>query len=191
MPVVRFGSHHKKREGEETMKAELMEDDDFGLAAVLQLCVGARVILTRNMWIGAGLVNGSMGTVVNFVWEPGGDPASSDPRLRAPLCIIVEFDDVQLDETAVDGDGKPYVVNRRRYFEDVDGEDRSRWVPIFHAEGESKTDKNVSWMQLPLVLAWALTHWKAQGMTLRRVRICMRRAVAGVPLASATSRRRA
>ena len=106
VPVVRFGSHHKKREGEETMKAELMEDDDFGLAAVLQLCLGARVILTRNMWIGAGLVNGSMGTVVNFVWEPGGDPSSSDPRLRAPFCIIVEFDDVQLDETAADGDGK-------------------------------------------------------------------------------------
>ena len=179
VPVVRFGSHHKKREGEETMKAELMEDDDFGLAAVLQLCVGARVILTRNMWIGAGLVNGSMGTVVNFVWEPGGDPASSDPRLRAPFCIIVEFDDVQLDETAVDGDGKPYVVKRRRYFEDVDGEDRSRWVPIFHAEGESKTDKNVSRMQFPLVLAWALTHWKAQGMSLRRARVSLGATVAG------------
>ena len=70
VPIVRFGSHHKKREGEETMKAELMEDDDFGLAAELQMCVGARVILTRNMWIGAGLVNGSMGTVRHFVWEP-------------------------------------------------------------------------------------------------------------------------
>ena len=116
VPIVRFGSHHKEREGEETMKAELMEDDDFGLAAELQMCVGAQIILRRNMWIGAGLVNGSMGTVRHFVWEPGGDPTSLDPRWRAPYCIIVEFDDVQLNEMAVDGDGKPYVVNRRRFF---------------------------------------------------------------------------
>ena len=37
VPVLRFGSYHNKREGEECMKPELMEDDDFGLAAVLQL----------------------------------------------------------------------------------------------------------------------------------------------------------
>ena len=86
---------------------------------------------------------------------------------------------IKLDETAVDDDGKTYVVTRRRFFEDVDGEDRSRWVPIFHAEGESKVDKNVSRVQFPLVLAWALTHWKAQGMSLRRARVSMGSTVAG------------
>ena len=33
VPVVRFGSYHSKRQGEEGMRAELMADDDFGLAA--------------------------------------------------------------------------------------------------------------------------------------------------------------
>ena len=70
-------------------------------------------------------------------------------------------------------------VTRRRFFEDVDGEDRSRWVPIFHAEGESKVDKNVTRLQFPLVLAWALTHWKAQGMSLKRARVSMGSTVAG------------
>ena len=50
---------------------------------------------------------------------------------------------------------------------------------IFHENIFSNTEDKVTRKQFPLILAWALTHWKAQGMTLRRVRICMRRAVAG------------
>ena len=63
---------------------ELIDDDDFGLASELQLCREARVLLTRNLWVEAGLVNGSMGTVKGFVWPQGGNPTSSDPKKRAP-----------------------------------------------------------------------------------------------------------
>ena len=35
--------------------------------------------------------------------------------------------------------------------------------------------------QYPLTLAWALTHWKAQGMTLDRVRVHLSDRTAGVP----------
>ena len=119
VPVARFQSHHRKREDEESTRAELMDDDDFGLAAVLQLCEGARVLLTRNLWVEAGLVNGSMGTVKGFVWEQGGDPNSTDSRKRAPICVIVEFDDIQLDEVVKDGGGHRRVVQRRRFFEDA------------------------------------------------------------------------
>ena len=180
VPVVRFGSYHSKREGEESLRAELMADDDFGLAANLQLCEEARVLLTRNLWIEAGLVNGSTGTVKGFVWPPGGDPNSSDPRLRAPYCVIVEFDDVRLDETVVDDDGVKRTVTRRRFFEDENGQDRSRWVPIFRVDAEHKTDKDVKRSQFPLTLAWALTHWKAQGMTLKRARVSLGATVAGM-----------
>ena len=31
-----------------------------------------------------------------------------------------------------------------------------------------------------MTLAWALTHWKAQGMTLHRVRLCMRNTAAAI-----------
>ena len=102
--------------------------------------------------------------------------------------MIVEFDDVRLDELAESPDGTSRVVKRRRFFEDVveelaDGStrviDRSRWVPIFRVEAESKTDKDVRRQQFPLTLAWALTHWKAQGMTLRRVRVSLGATVAG------------
>ena len=49
VPVARIGAYHKKEGGNEALKAELLEDDDFGLAASLELCVGARVLLTRNL----------------------------------------------------------------------------------------------------------------------------------------------
>ena len=102
--------------------------------------------------------------------------------------MIVEFDDVRLDELAECADGSSRVVQRRRFFDDIvevlpDGSrrvvDRSRWVPIFRVEAECKSDKDVRRQQFPLTLAWALTHWKAQGMTLRRVRVSLGAAVAG------------
>ena len=86
VPVVRFSSHHKKRADEEMLRADLMEDDDFGLASELQLCEEARVLLTRNLWPEAGLVNGAMGNVKGFVWPQGGDPTAKGSRQRAYLC---------------------------------------------------------------------------------------------------------
>jgi hypothetical protein len=113
VPVARFGAHHKKRGGEEAMRAELMPDDDFGLSSELLLCVGARVLLTRNLWTEAGLVNGAQGVVKGFVWPEGGDPASDTPSMRAPICVIVEFEDVSLDELRTSAEGEQTVYDRR------------------------------------------------------------------------------
>ena len=41
-------------------------------------------------------MNGALGWFRGFMWPTGGDPPSEDPRLRAPLCVFVEFDDVRL-----------------------------------------------------------------------------------------------
>ena len=68
-------------------------------------------------------------------------------------------------------------------------EDRRRWVPIFSVEHGSNVDKSLRREQFPLVLAWALTHWKCQGMTLRRSRVRIGRrgaATAGVPFTTIT-----
>ena len=55
------------------------------------------------------------------------------------------------------------------------------WVPIFRQAVSSTIEEHVVREQFPLTLAWALTHWKAQGMTLDRVRVQLSERTAGVP----------
>jgi hypothetical protein len=197
VPVLRLRGHHDKPKGEKDMHAELLDGDEFrGLAGELFLCKGARVLLPHNLWVEAGLMNGALGYVQGFVWPQGGDPESKESKKRSPLCVIVEFDDVNLGEMdAVDERGDAVFVDRdggrvfdgtgtrkkvpRNFFPGLDlgvdekGKPRAeKCVPIFRASVASG-EQHVVRHQFPLTLAWALTHWKAQGMTLRRARVLL------------------
>ncbi len=63
-----------------------------GLDNVVHLCVGASVMLTQNLWTDKGLVNGSVGTVVDFIADASGDHkvdvvVVDIPKYRGPpLC---------------------------------------------------------------------------------------------------------
>ena len=81
-----------------------------------------------------------------------------------------------------DVNGQP-VMERRSFFPEL-GERGAKLVPICHASANSEQGDGVVRQQFPLTLAWALTFYKAQGMTLRRVRIMMsKRSAAQVGLA--------
>ena len=55
---------------------------------------------------------------------------------------------------------------------DAKGKERSlKCVPIFRHKVDSSGAEEVYRKQFPLTLAWAPTQWKAQGMTLPKVRI--------------------
>ena len=93
--IARIKGFHDRESGAERLETERLDDQEFkGLRAVVELCVGARVLLTRNLWTEAGLMNGAVGYVRGFMWPVGGDPASADSRLRSPLCVLVEFEEV-------------------------------------------------------------------------------------------------
>jgi len=179
VPIARIGGYHDLKKSDPDLKAELLSEDAFrGLVDMLHLCIGARVLLTHNLWVPAGLMNGALGTVRGFVWPENGDPASDDSTKRAPLCVVVEFDDVVLGkEQKLNERGEPEfdaatnepVMVPRNFFPDL--ENGEKCVPIFRADATS--EDGVGRHQFPLTLAWALTHWKAQGMTLPRVRISM------------------
>ena len=127
------------------------------------------MLLTTNEWVEAGLVNGATGYVRGFMFPPEFGPNAEDSKLCAPLAVIVEFDEVNIDGPCGE---------KRRFFSEPG---RGRWVPIYRsAPVASSSGGDIPREQFPLTLAWALPHWKAHGMTLRRVRVCMRSAAADI-----------
>ena len=158
-PIAAWGALHG--DYEEGTDPTLLGAEEFsGLAARMELCELARVLLTDNLWPEAGLMNGALGTVRGFVWPEGADPTSKQKKLSAPLCVVVDFFVVRLKSP--DGGERTFFPGEP---------DKKRWVPIFMREATSTLDDKTSRHQFPLVLAWAITHWKAQGMTLPRVRV--------------------
>ena len=120
--------------------AKASPDDASGLEAIICLAVGARVMLSSNLWVEMGLVNGAMGTIKSICYRPGEGP----PNL--PIAVTVLFD-------AYSGPTLP-----------------DRTVPICPLRRTcSMTDSNSTRLQLPLKLAWAITIHKAQGLTLDNV----------------------
>lgn len=113
-------------------------EDAGGLDPVVHLTTTARVMLTANLWIEAGLVNGALGTVVAICYEHGSPP-------DLPLAVMIRFDSYSgptLPDHTV-----PIIPIRRTW---------------------SSTGVQCSRLQLPLKLAWAITVHKAQGLTLNK-----------------------
>ena len=61
-------------------------EDAGGLKNVVCIAQGARVMLTSNLWVQAGLVNGAVGTVTAICYESDQHP----PCL--PVAVTVHFD---------------------------------------------------------------------------------------------------
>ena len=111
-------------------------DDAGGLHPVLCIAQGARVMLSSNLWVETGLVNGAMGTVAAICYKSGEVPPS------LPVSVMVRFDSYS---------GPMYP----------DGT-----VPITPlCRSWSMSGAQCSRLQLPLKLAWAVTIHKAQGLT--------------------------
>ena len=66
--------------------AKASSEDAGGLEPIICLACQARVMLTANLWVDKGLVNGSMGTVVAICYRIGEAP----PNL--PIAVTVKFD---------------------------------------------------------------------------------------------------
>ena len=60
-------------------------EDAGGLDPIVYFVHTAQVMLTANLWIEVGLVNGALETVVSICYQEGGPPALS-------LAVMVKFD---------------------------------------------------------------------------------------------------
>ena len=120
--------------------SKVSADDAGGLEPIVCLAQGARVMLTANLWVQAGLVNGAIGTVVAICYDEAGE---LPPNL--PVAVTVRFDSycgpTLPDETV------PIIPLRLT------------WL---------STEKQCSRLQLPLKQVSAVTIHKCQGMTLNK-----------------------
>jgi ATP-dependent DNA helicase PIF1 len=138
-PVKKIIASHQGR------NASLASDEEAdGLNIEFYICIGARVMLTWNLWIKSGLANGSIGEVVDIIWDIGQDPA-----VTMPSVLLVQFSDY----TGPDFPGYP-----------------PKTVPIFPVTRPFEfRGVSCSRTQFPLRLAYAITVHKSQGLTPNRV----------------------
>ena len=129
--------------GREAKKAN--SDVAKGLDAQLLLAKGARVMLTANIWTEVGLVNGSMGTIQDILFEQG------PPSL--PVAVFISFEKYE-GPTISNSEGVKVVPI----------------VPIKRT-WEGKNGRQCSRLQVPIRLAWAVTVHKSQGLTLKKAKI--------------------
>jgi ATP-dependent exoDNAse (exonuclease V) alpha subunit len=110
-----------------------------GLERFCSLSTDSKVMLRSNLWVEKGLVNGSIGHVLNILYLEQGPP-------DLPSVVICDFPDYQ---------GPPFLPDHPHSFP---------VVPIQRVWSEQ--NKTMSRTALPLSLAWALTVHKSQGLTL-------------------------
>jgi hypothetical protein len=137
----------------EGVGAEKVESSNAGnLVKQLPLCVGCRVMLTRNLWTNVGLVNGARGTVHDISWKEGADVLRDPPEV-----IMVAFDHYEGPAFTMPS-GEPL----RR--------DGKLVVPILRVRQDFMVGANsCSRAQFPLLVSYAITVHKSQGITLDKV----------------------
>ena len=122
---------------------------DTPLLAVVKLKKNARVIITYNVDISDGIVNGSLGTVREFVPHKQADGVHT---------ILIEFDDPE--------SGRKARQNAQR----DDNLTPCNRVSLEYTVGKKgvQNSTKVKVIQFPLKLAWAATVHKFQGQTISK-----------------------
>ena len=134
-PIARIEALHNN-----SSAASTKSDDAAGLYPVFFLSVGARIMLTANLWPEVGLCNGAAGTVQHILYQEYKDP----PDL--PIAALVNFDHY---------DGPSFLDHHHHC------------VPIPPITSEWDSDiQRLSHQQIPLQVRYAITIHKCQGQTL-------------------------
>ena len=123
-----------------------------GLVGELHLAVGAKVMLTVNVDVSDGLVNGARRTVQAII------KTGSEVTL-----VLVKFDHSRV--------GTKAIAQSQYHSQHPEAIPISRHAAVFYI-GKNKAAE-VSRRQFPLVLAWATTIHKVQGLTMDQIVIDM------------------
>ena len=120
--------------------------DTGGLHGVLNIAIGARVMLTTNVDVSDGLVNGARGEVVHIVTNDNNDVTT----------VLVKFDCEKVGQKA----------HQASKFHGI----YPNAVPVSKVEvsflAGGKRGAEITRLQFPLTLSWATTIHKVQGLIL-------------------------
>ncbi|KAI3913055.1 hypothetical protein MKW92_038757, partial [Papaver armeniacum] len=119
-------------------------DEAKGLQEILLLSKGSRVMLRKNLSTKYGLVNGSMGVVVDIVHK-NGEKSPTD----MPIVVMVDFDKYTGPKLYPGSNVIPITPQT------------TSWI--------SASGVTCQRIQLPLSLCWEITVHKSQGLTLDQV----------------------
>ena len=72
-------------------------EDAEGLAPVIYLAKGAKIMLRTNLWTSRGLENGTIGEIVDILYEEGSNPPEDPPAIL--ICKFDTYKGPYLDET--------------------------------------------------------------------------------------------
>jgi len=122
--------------------AEANSKEAHGLENTLDVAVGGRVILTRNLWTPMNLVNGATGTVSFIIYN-------EDNTIQMPDAIIVQFDKYR-GPSCLPSEERMVAIRPETVYWQVNRQSCSRRM-------------------FPLQPAYGLTIHRAQGMTLDKV----------------------
>ena len=111
----------------------------------LEICVGAKVMLLKNLDTTMGLVNGSQGYVKDIIYEE-----------NEPSVIMVAFDSYTGD--MLGSNAIPILPQKYKVTKTSSGGSTSSWYRT----------------HFPLRLSWGITVHKSQALTLRKVVIDLR-----------------
>jgi ATP-dependent DNA helicase PIF1 len=140
VPVVNITASHTGHK-----KAVDVSTEEAGnLQPILSVSINATVMLRENLWVSKGLVNGRTGFVRNVVW--GGHVTS--PRIESPDMLLLY----------IPGYNGPC-------YKEVNGE---KLVPIYQSKREFmyRGHQACTRTQFPVVLAYAMTVHKSQGLSI-------------------------
>ena len=126
--------------------------DTGGLHGILKIAVSARIMLTTNVDVSDGLVNGARGKVIHI--------ATNNNKATH---ILVKFDNPEVGAKA------KHANHYRNYLDTVP---LTRCETVFLAKG--KRGSEITHVQFPLTLAWATTLHKVQGLTLDEIVVDMK-----------------
>ena len=116
-----------------------LSDDASGLEAAVCLAKSAGIMLTSNLWVEVGLVNGAMGTIEPICYQSRGPP-------DLLLAVMVRFD----------------------YYSGPTLHDSTVPITPLRCTW-SNSGVQCSSLQIPLKLAWTVTIHKSEGLTLDKV----------------------